>query len=169
MTLHDIVHETGIDLLVMECVAGKSLARLISAKGRPLVEALGYGQQIASTLGAAHAAGIVHRDIKPADVIVTPEGQVKVLDFGLAKLVQRDPWDPGAETRTQPALLTEPGMIVGTAANMSPEQARGREVDHRTGRTARHSRQGVSEGSVVASTADQATTPNNGRRISRHS
>ena len=132
VTLHDIVHETGIDFLVMEYVAGKSLDRLISAKGLPLLEALGYGQQLASALAAAHAAGIVHRDIKPANVIVTPEGQVKVLDFGLAKLVQRDLGDPGAETQTRTTLLTEPGMVMGTAAYMSPEQASGREVDHRT-------------------------------------
>jgi serine/threonine protein kinase len=132
VTLHDIVHETGIDFLVMEYVAGKSLDRLISGKRLPLVEALGYGQQMASALAAAHAAGIVHRDIKPANVIVTPEGQVKVLDFGLAKLVQRDVEDPEAETRTRAALLTEPGMVMGTVAYMSPEQARGREVDHRT-------------------------------------
>jgi serine/threonine protein kinase len=132
VTLHDIVHETGIDFLVMEYVAGRSLDQLMSAKGLPLVEALGYGQQIASALAAAHAAGIVHRDIKPANIIVTPEGQAKVLDFGLAKLVQRDRVDPGAETRTQAALLTEPGMIMGTAAYMSPEQASGREIDHRT-------------------------------------
>ena len=131
VTLHDIVHETGIDFLVMEYVAGKSLDGLISAKGLPLLEALGYGQQLASALAAAHAAGIVHRDIKPANVIVTPEGQVKVLDFGLAKLVQRDLGDPGTETQTR-MLLTEPGMVMGTAAYMSPEQAGGREVDHRT-------------------------------------
>ena len=102
VTLHDIVHETGIDFLVMEYVAGKSLDRLISAKGLPLLEALGYGQQLASALAAAHAAGIVHRDIKPANVIVTPDGRVKVLDFGLAKLVQRDLGDPGTETQTRP-------------------------------------------------------------------
>ena len=131
VTLHDIVHETGIDFLVMEYVAGKSLDRLISAKGLPLLEALGYGQQLASALAAAHAAGIVHRDIKPANVIVTPDGRVKVLDFGLAKLVQRDLGDPGTETQTR-MLLTEPGMVMGTAAYMSPEQAGGREVDHRT-------------------------------------
>ena len=98
----------------MEYVAGKSLDRLISAKGLPLLEALGYGQQLASALAAAHAAGIVHRDIKPANVIVTPDGRVKVLDFGLAKLVQRDLGDPGTETQTR-MLLTEPGMVMGTA------------------------------------------------------
>src|SRR6185369_2641964 len=111
VTVHDIVHEAGIDFLVMEHVSGKSLDRLIPAKGLPLIEALGYAQQIADALAAAHAAGIVHRDIKPANVIVTPEGHVKILDFGLAKLIERDPEDPGAETRTRAAALTEPGIV----------------------------------------------------------
>lgn len=132
VTLHDIVHEAGLNFLVMEYVPGKSLDRLIRAKGLPLIEAVGYAQQIASALAAAHAAGIVHRDIKPANVIVTPAGQVKILDFGLAKLIERGPEDSGAETRTQAALLTEPGMVLGTVAYMSPEQASGRGLDQRT-------------------------------------
>ena len=132
VTLHDIVHEAGIDFLVMEYVPGKSLDRLIPAKGLPRIEPLGYAQQMAGALAAAHAAGIVHRDIKPANVIVTPEGDVKILDFGLAKLVERGLEDPGAETRTRAASLTEPGVVMGTTAYMSPEQASGRELDHRT-------------------------------------
>ncbi|HVH29799.1 MAG TPA: protein kinase, partial [Vicinamibacterales bacterium] len=132
VTLHDIVHEAGLDFLVMEYVPGKSLDRLIPVKGLPLIEALGYAQQMASALAAAHAAGIVHRDIKPANVIVTPEGQVKVLDFGLAKLIERGLEDEGTETRTQARLLTEPGMVMGTVAYMSPEQASGRALDQRT-------------------------------------
>jgi serine/threonine protein kinase len=89
----------------------------------PLADALGYGAQIASALAAAHAAGIIHRDIKPANVIVTSDSQVKVLDFGLAKLVDSEGL---AET------VTASGAIVGTPAYMSPEQAAGRPVDHRT-------------------------------------
>src|SRR5205823_202851 len=85
VTLHDMAHDSGIDYLVMEYVPGKSLDKLITSKGLPLCEAVHYAQQIASALAAAHAAGIVHRDIKPANAIVTPESQVKVLDFGLAK------------------------------------------------------------------------------------
>jgi serine/threonine protein kinase/Tol biopolymer transport system component len=134
VTLHDIVHEPGfgIHFLVMEYVPGKSLDRLIPSKGLPLREALGYAQQIAGALTAAHAAGIVHRDIKSANVMVTPEGHVKILDFGLAKLVERDTEDTDAQTRTRPTMLTEPGMVMGTAAYMSPEQATGHELDHRT-------------------------------------
>ena len=123
VTLHDIATDNGIDYLVMEYVPGKSLDKLITPKGLPLAEALNYAQQIASALAAAHAAGIVHRDIKPANIIVTPESQIKVLDFGLAKLVERE---AAGET------LTEAGIVMGTVPNMSPEQARAEEVDART-------------------------------------
>jgi serine/threonine protein kinase len=98
---------------------------LITPKGLPLAEALSYAQQIASGLAAAHAAGIVHRDMKPANVIVTAESQVKILDFGLAKLVERAPGAEG-ETQTQEAALTEAGTVMGTVPYMSPEQASAR-------------------------------------------
>src|SRR5207247_1511107 len=107
------------------------LDQLITPNALSLAEALGYAQQISSALAAAHAAGIVHRDIKPANVMVTPESQVKVLDFGLAKLVERTP-SPEAETRTQESALTEAGSVMGTVAYMSPEQASSKAVDHRT-------------------------------------
>ena len=123
VTLHDIASDNGIDYLVMEYVPGKSLDKLITPKGLPLAEVIGYTTQIASALAAAHAAGIVHRDIKPANVIVTQESQVKVLDFGLAKLTEPD---AAAET------LTEAGTVVGTVAYMSPEQASARPLDHGT-------------------------------------
>ena len=87
VTLHDIGNQDGMDFLVMEYVSGQGLDELISPKGLPLGEAIGYTVQMASALAAAHAVGIVHRDIKPANAIVTSEAQVKVLDFGLAKLV----------------------------------------------------------------------------------
>jgi Tol biopolymer transport system component len=123
VTLHDIANDHGVDYLVMEYVPGKSLDKLITPKGLPLAEALHYAQQIASALAAAHAAGIVHRDIKPANIIVTAESQIKVLDFGLAKLIERE---AAGET------LTEAGVVMGTVAYMSPEQARAEEVDART-------------------------------------
>jgi serine/threonine protein kinase len=132
VTLHDIAEDGGLDFLVMECVPGKPLAAIIPAHGLPLREALDYAIQIASALAAAHAAGIAHRDIKPSNVIVTPESQVKVLDFGLAKLTDQSSSSAEAETRTQRASLTESGAVVGTVAYMSPEQAAGRPVDHRT-------------------------------------
>jgi Tol biopolymer transport system component len=123
VTLHDIASDNGIDYLVMEHVSGRSLDKVITPKGLPLTEVIGYATQIASALAAAHAAGIVHRDIKPANVMVTPESQVKILDFGLAKLAE-----PGAGAET----LTEAGTVVGTVAYMSPEQASARPLDHRT-------------------------------------
>jgi Tol biopolymer transport system component/tRNA A-37 threonylcarbamoyl transferase component Bud32 len=131
VTLHDIASDSGVDYLVMEFVPGKSLDKIITPKGLPLAEALGYTRQIASALAAAHAAGIVHRDIKPANVMVTSESQVKVLDFGLAKLAERAPGTDG-ETHTWEPALTEPGMVMGTVSYMSPEQARGQPLDHRT-------------------------------------
>jgi serine/threonine protein kinase len=130
VTLHDIANDHGVDYLVMECVPGKSLDKLISPKGLPLTDALNCAQQIASGLAAAHAAGIVHRDIKPANVIVTSGFQVKILDFGLAKLMEH-PGGPEDEAQTLEAL-TETGTVVGTVAYMSPEQASAKPVDHRT-------------------------------------
>ena len=131
VALHDIASDSGVDYRVMEFVPGKSLDKLITPKGLPLAEALGYAQQIASGLAAAHAAGIVHRDMKPANVIVTSESQVKILDFGLAKLVERAHSAEG-ETQTQETSLTEAGTVMGTVAYMSPEQASARPLDHRT-------------------------------------
>src|ERR1051326_788070 len=131
VTLHDIANDSGTDYLVMEYVAGKSLDKLITSKGLPLVEAAAYVIQIAGALAAAHAAGIVHRDIKPANVVVTPEAEIKVLDFGLAKLAERAP-GPEDETVTQNSPLTGAGAVMGTIAYMSPEQAAARPVDHRS-------------------------------------
>jgi len=129
VTVYDLATDQGVDFLVMEHVPGHSLDRVIASKGVPLGDALRYTVQIANALVAAHAAGIVHRDIKPANVIVTPESQVKVLDFGLAKL--REAVDPEGETVTR-AGHTEAGRVMGTVGYMSPEQASGRDVDHRT-------------------------------------
>jgi serine/threonine protein kinase len=131
VTLHDIASDRGVDYLVMEFVPGKSLDKIITPKGLPLTEALSYARQIASALAAAHAAGIVHRDIKPVNVIVISESQLKVLDFGLAKLVEPAS-SPDDETETREPALTESGMVMGTVAYMSPEQARAQPLDHRT-------------------------------------
>ncbi len=125
VTLHDIGSEGGIDFLVMEYVAGKPLAGLIPDHGMPVKEALRCAVQIADALASAHAAGIVHRDLKPGNVMVTEDGLVKVLDFGLAKVVEA----PAGKTQTQ---LTTEGAVLGTVGYMSPEQAEGKPVDARS-------------------------------------
>jgi serine/threonine protein kinase len=130
VTLHDIASDGGVHFLVMEYVPGEVLSRVIAQKGLALSDLADYATQMACALAAAHAAGIVHRDIKPANVIVTPRRQVKILDFGLAKL--QESADESAETRPRRAELTEPGMVMGTVSYMSPEQARGEPVDGRT-------------------------------------
>ena len=129
VTLHDIARDGDIDFLVMELVAGQPLSRAIPRKGLNLADTITYATQIVSALAAAHEKSLVHRDIKPANVMVTPEGQVKVLDFGLAKLGEPAGARSAAETRT---VLTEAGMVMGTMAYMPPEQARGENVDART-------------------------------------
>ena len=129
VVIYDISSEAGTDFLVMEYVRGKNLQELITPQGLPFAEVCRYGAQISSALAAAHAAGIVHRDIKPANIMVTPEGQVKILDFGVAKLTE--PVHAEGETRTQ-IELTTPGIVVGTVAYMSPEQTRGEDLDGRS-------------------------------------
>jgi hypothetical protein len=117
----------------MERVAGETLAETIARGARRSIgETLQIARQIAEALDAAHEKGIVHRDLKPANISVTPEGVVKVLDFGLAKAVPVDPAKPPSEAPTMTVDGTQPGLIVGTAAYMSPEQARGQAVDRRT-------------------------------------
>src|ERR1700735_4312572 len=139
ITIFDI--DTGqvdgqpVDFIAMEYVAGKTLDRLIGRKGIRLNEALRYAIQIADGLAAAHGAGIIHRDLKPANIIVNEQGDVKILDFGLAKL--SDPEEPDVYAATESVhleamLKTEAGTIIGTVAYMSPEQADGHKVDERS-------------------------------------
>jgi len=130
VVIYDIASQDGVDFLVMEHVAGQNLKDLIPAEGIPLEKVASIGSQIASALGAAHAAGITHRDIKPANIMVTPEGQVKVLDFGIAKMAPHAAAGSEEDTRTV-ADFTVPGVIMGTVAYMSPEQMRGDPVDGR--------------------------------------
>jgi serine/threonine protein kinase/tetratricopeptide (TPR) repeat protein len=130
VVIHDISGRDGIDFLVMEHVPGQTLKDLIPAEGMPFDSVAHLGSQIASALAAAHAAGIVHRDIKPANIMVTPDQQVKVLDFGIAKVTPQVAGDPDGETRTL-VEGTTPGMVMGTISYMSPEQTRGEPVDGR--------------------------------------
>jgi formylglycine-generating enzyme required for sulfatase activity/dienelactone hydrolase/predicted Ser/Thr protein kinase len=127
VTIHEIDEDNGTTFIAMELVDGTRLDTLIAAGPLPVTRALEYASQIASALDAAHGSGIVHRDIKPANILVTRDGRAKVLDFGLAKLVERD---QAKETMT--GLDTRPGLIMGTAAYMSPEQAEGRPVTARS-------------------------------------
>jgi tetratricopeptide (TPR) repeat protein/predicted Ser/Thr protein kinase len=122
VTLYDFVSGDGRDSIVMEYVEGKTLADRIGRKGLPLRDALHYAIQIADALAAAHAAGIVHRDMKPGNILVTEKGSVKVLDFGLAKLAEQE----GAAASTQTAGLT------GTPGYMAPEQMEGKPADTRS-------------------------------------
>jgi serine/threonine-protein kinase len=121
-TLYDV----GPNYLVMELVEGPTLAARIAEGPIPLEEALRIAKQIADALEAAHDKAIVHRDLKPANIKIKPDGQVKVLDFGLAKSAEQTPLTPDS-----PTMLTVAGMILGTAGYMSPEQARGKDVDKR--------------------------------------
>ncbi|MGH9619533.1 MAG: serine/threonine-protein kinase, partial [Bryobacteraceae bacterium] len=122
------IHDVGPDYLVMELVEGETLSDRLRRGQLPMEEALAIAKQIAEGLEAAHERGIVHRDLKPANVKITPEGVVKILDFGLAKTaVQRI--GPTDSTLTSPATIA--GTILGTAAYMSPEQAQGKAVDRR--------------------------------------
>ena len=125
-TIHGIEDNNGHPFIVMEKLEGESLKAHIAGNPMKLEEVLDVGVQVADALLASHAKGIVHRDIKPANIFLTPSGQVKVLDFGLAKLVQ----NPGAEDADQ--SLTAVGIIPGTAVYMSPEQARSETVDARS-------------------------------------
>jgi eukaryotic-like serine/threonine-protein kinase len=130
ITIHDLAEEHGTQFIVMEYVSGKALDQLIPRKGLRMAETLKYAIQIADALAKAHAAGIVHRDLKPANIMVTNEGHVKVLDFGLAKLTEAA---VGAEDATLTVHhRTEEGAIVGTIPYMSPEQAEGKSLDARS-------------------------------------
>jgi len=133
VTIHEIESADGIDFIVMEYVAGQTLDRLVPKSGMPVSDALRLAIPIADAVAAAHAKGIVHRDLKPANVIVSREGMVKVLDFGLAKLaVEQGDETLATETEGVSAALTRSGMIVGTAGYMSPEQATGGKLDARS-------------------------------------
>jgi serine/threonine protein kinase/Tol biopolymer transport system component len=129
--IYDLQQTDETRFLVMELVEGETLADRINRGPLPVEEALNIGKSICEALEAAHEKGIVHRDLKPTNVKITPDGGVKVLDFGLAKIGQTQ---SSAVLSKSPTLLSAsmPGMIIGTAAYMSPEQARGRNADHRS-------------------------------------
>jgi len=130
--IHGLEESGGKRFLVLELVEGETLRARLESGPFPADEALKTGLQIAEGLEAAHEKGIVHRDLKPGNIMLTPEGQVKILDFGLAKAYTAETADVNiAKSPTITGQMTEPGVILGTAAYMSPEQVRGRAVDKR--------------------------------------
>jgi serine/threonine protein kinase len=131
-TLHDIGRQDGIDYLVMELVDGETLARRLEKGALPVAEVLTLGRQIAQALDRAHRAGVVHRDLKPGNVMLTKSG-AKLLDFGLARALGLAPTtDALSQSPTMTGPLTVEGTIVGTFQYMSPEQLEGREADARS-------------------------------------
>jgi len=131
--IHGLEESDGTHFLVMELIEGDTLADRIKTSVIPVEESLKLALQITEALEAAHEKGVIHRDLKPANIKVTPDGKVKVLDFGLAKALARDQVEVNlSQSPTLSEAATLQGVILGTAAYMSPEQARGKAVDKRT-------------------------------------
>ena len=129
VTIHDIQSDAGVDFIVMDYIEGTTLDQRIGRTGLPPAEVRRYAAQVADAVAAAHGAGILHRDLKPSNLMITREGRVKVLDFGLAKLLE--PAETAGAASTVAGLTME-GTRVGTPAFMSPEQAEGRALDARS-------------------------------------
>jgi len=181
VTIYEVGQANGRDFIAMELVQGRPLDEVIGRKALPQGRSIAYGVQIADALAAAHSAGIVHRDLKPGNVMVADSGLIKVLDFGLAKLVTRAS-DASDATRTVlgDSPKTAEGLILGTVSYMSPEQAEGRPVDHTsdifsfgalfyemlTGRRAFHGESTVSTLAAIL-TAEPAPLSAEARRASR--
>src|SRR5262245_37394665 len=130
VTIHSVEEADGLCFLTMELVVGQSLTHLMTRDGLALGRMLDLSLGIADALVAAHRQGIVHRDLKPDNIMVTGEGRIKVLDFGLARL--RESALEGTSTAFPTSSITEEGKIVGTVSYMSPEQAEGKPLDHRS-------------------------------------
>jgi TolB-like protein len=131
LDVHDVGAHDGAPYLVEELLEGESLKERLDRGALPVREALEIGVQVARGLAAAHEKGIIHRDLKPGNVFLTRDGTVKILDFGLAKLVERASMDEADTLTHAPTGATEIGRVLGTAAYMAPEQARGKPVDQR--------------------------------------
>jgi len=123
--IHEIVEEEKSGYLILEYIPGETLAQRIAHKPLKLEEALSIGRQVAQAVAAAHDKGVIHRDLKPGNIKITPDGRIKVLDFGLAKASI-------SEDKNVENTVTQPGRVMGTPAYMSPEQARGKDTDRRT-------------------------------------
>jgi serine/threonine protein kinase/tetratricopeptide (TPR) repeat protein len=132
VVLHSIEEDAGTRFLTMELVEGRNLAAVVTPGGLPLAEVLDLAIPLADALDAAHHRGVVHRDLKPANVMVTRDGRVKVLDFGLAKLAWAEPDLEQTQAATMASPLSAAGQVVGTVPYMAPEQLRGEGVDARS-------------------------------------
>ena len=128
--IHEVGEDEGVTFIAMELIRGEKLSDHLQRAPLPLPRALAIAVEIAEGLARAHDKGIVHRDLKPANVMVTEEGHAKVIDFGLAKVIE--PVDGAAATASIGGPRTDSGIVLGTAAYMSPEQARGARIDHRS-------------------------------------
>jgi serine/threonine protein kinase len=168
-TLFDIGQQDGIDFLVMEYLEGETLAERLSRGALPIEEALGYAVQLADALDSAHREGVVHRDLKPGNIMLIKPG-AKLLDFGLAKPVAAQGASLASELPTKQKPLTEDGVIPGTLPYMAPEQLEGKEADTRTDLfafglvlyemlTGRRAFEGKSPASLIAAILEQEPPP----------
>ncbi|MEW6211922.1 MAG: protein kinase [Acidobacteriota bacterium] len=132
ITIYEIGEAAGAHYIAAEMIEGETLRRRLSREKIPPAEAIEIAAQVASALTAAHQVGIIHRDIKPENIMLRPDGLVKVLDFGLAKLAEPTGQSSGSIQERVARVDTEPGLVMGTLTYMSPEQARGRDIDTRT-------------------------------------
>jgi two-component system LytT family response regulator len=130
--IYEIGQARGSHFLAMEYIEGETLESRMTGEPLPLDEIVSIGAQVAAALEAAHARGIVHRDIKPANLMIGARGHVTVLDFGLAKFLPEDSGETSDASQIATQFMTSGGLILGTVSYMSPEQALGRSVDHRT-------------------------------------
>ncbi len=132
VTIYEIGQTDSAHYIVTERITGETLRRRLARAPLEISEGLAIAIEVAKALEATHAAGIVHRDIKPENIMLRPDGYVKVLDFGVAKLTERQASQMSTDASTMMKIYTAPGVVMGTVAYMSPEQARGQEVDART-------------------------------------
>ncbi|HTB10857.1 MAG TPA: protein kinase [Bryobacteraceae bacterium] len=130
--IYEIGEADGRHFLAMEYIEGATLETRLSGEPLPMAEIISIASQVADALDAAHARGIAHRDIKPANLMIDPRGHVKVLDFGLAKILPVAGTEIPASSQLATQFLTSGGVVLGTVSYMSPEQALGRDIDHRT-------------------------------------